>query len=68
MPPAPTRALRDFGGWGYRMRPGRSGVILRSGEVLSLDPATGGTFVVTVADARTAASVLALLRSNLAAP
>lgn len=63
-----VRALRDFGGWGYRMRPGGSGVILRSGEALSLDLATGGTFVVTVADARTAASVLNTLAARSRQP
>ncbi|CAM5265051.1 hypothetical protein SSPIM334S_05240 [Streptomyces spiroverticillatus] len=25
-------ALGDFGGWGYRMRPGASGIVLRSGD------------------------------------
>ncbi|WP_436771363.1 hypothetical protein [Yinghuangia sp. YIM S09857] len=59
-----VRAMRDFGGWGYRVRRGSSGVILRSGEALSVDLATGGTFVVTVGDARTAASVLNTLAAR----
>ncbi|MFC6067244.1 DUF1648 domain-containing protein [Streptomyces ochraceiscleroticus] len=50
--------LRDFGGWGYRMRPGRSGFVLRSGEALSLRLASGKEFVVTVGDAATAAALL----------
>ncbi|MGW0663737.1 DUF1648 domain-containing protein [Streptodolium elevatio] len=63
-----VRALRDFGGWGYRMRPGASGVILRSGEALSLKLATGSTFVVTVRDARTAASVINTLAARRRQP
>ncbi|MEU7488977.1 DUF1648 domain-containing protein [Streptomyces sp. NPDC042319] len=51
-------ALREFGGWGYRMRPGGSGFVLRSGEALSLRLASGKEFVVTVGDAATAAALL----------
>ncbi|WP_051872295.1 DUF1648 domain-containing protein [Streptomyces sclerotialus] len=51
-------ALREFGGWGYRMRPGSSGFVLRSGEALSLRLAGGKEFVVTVGDAATAAALL----------
>ncbi|GAA0460777.1 DUF1648 domain-containing protein [Streptomyces olivaceiscleroticus] len=51
-------ALREFGGWGYRMRPGRSGFVLRSGEALSLRLVSGKEFVVTVGDAATAAALL----------
>ncbi|UNO39474.1 DUF1648 domain-containing protein [Streptomyces sp. MST-110588] len=50
--------LADFGGWGYRVRPGRSGVVLRSGEALVVRRADGGEFVVTVDDAATAAALL----------
>ncbi|MFI8993809.1 DUF1648 domain-containing protein [Streptomyces sp. NPDC053542] len=50
--------LREFGGWGYRMRPGRSGFVLRSGEALSLRLASGKEFVVTVGDSATAAALL----------
>jgi hypothetical protein len=48
----------DFGGWGYRIRPGRRGVVLRSGDALCLRLSTGKEFVVTVDDARTAAALL----------
>ncbi|KUJ65678.1 hypothetical protein ACZ90_45100 [Streptomyces albus subsp. albus] len=51
-------AMRDFGGWGYRLRAGASGVILRSGGALTLRLAHGREFVVTVDDARTAAGLL----------
>lgn len=51
-------AIGDFGGWGYRIRAGRSGVVLRSGDALCLRLSTGKEFVVTVDDARTAAALL----------
>ncbi|MFI0264633.1 DUF1648 domain-containing protein [Streptomyces sp. NPDC017056] len=50
--------LRDFGGWGYRIWSGRSGIVLRSGEALALRLADGRVFVVTVDDAATAAALL----------
>ncbi|WP_062214239.1 DUF1648 domain-containing protein [Streptomyces sp. NBRC 109706] len=53
-----VRPVADFGGWGYRVRPGASGLVLRSGEALSLRLADGRAFVVTVDDAETAAALL----------
>ncbi|MFI1798058.1 DUF1648 domain-containing protein [Streptomyces sp. NPDC020379] len=50
--------LRDFGGWGYRIRPGASGIVLRSGDAISVRLTTGSEFVVTVDDAATAAALL----------
>ncbi|MEU1312724.1 hypothetical protein ABZ419_28055 [Streptomyces cinnamoneus] len=50
--------LRDFGGWGYRARPGASGIVLRSGDAISARLTTGSEFVVTVDDAATAAALL----------
>ncbi|MEV4438356.1 hypothetical protein AB0K09_04940 [Streptomyces sp. NPDC049577] len=50
--------LRDLGGWGYRVVPGRSGLALRSGEALIARLANGSEFVVTVDDATTAAALL----------
>ncbi|MEU7151912.1 DUF1648 domain-containing protein [Streptomyces sp. NPDC045470] len=50
--------LIDFGGWGYRMRSGRSGIVLRAGEALALRLTNGRAFVVTVDDAATAAALL----------
>ncbi|MEV6669019.1 DUF1648 domain-containing protein [Streptomyces sp. NPDC051162] len=50
--------LRDFGGWGYRVRPGASGIVLRSGDAISARLTTGSEFVVTVDDAATAAALL----------
>ncbi|MCF3118310.1 DUF1648 domain-containing protein [Streptomyces arenae] len=51
-------AMGDFGGWGYRIRPGRRGVVLRSGEALSVRTEGGREYVVTVDDSATAASLL----------
>ncbi|MFF4159239.1 DUF1648 domain-containing protein [Streptomyces sp. NPDC001678] len=50
--------VRDFGGWGYRARPGASGIVLRSGDAISARLTTGSEFVVTVDDAATAAALL----------
>ncbi|MFD5815786.1 DUF1648 domain-containing protein [Streptomyces sp. NPDC127038] len=51
-------AMGDFGGWGYRILPHRRGVVLRSGEALSVRTAKGREYVVTVDDATTAAALL----------
>ncbi|MFF8380469.1 DUF1648 domain-containing protein [Streptomyces sp. NPDC015661] len=51
-------ALTDFGGWGYRVRAHRTGVVLRSGEALVVRRPGGREFAVTVPDARTAAALL----------
>ncbi|MEU4209250.1 DUF1648 domain-containing protein [Streptomyces sp. NPDC026206] len=51
-------ALADLGGWGYRAVPGRSGVVLRSGEALVARLTTGSEFVITVDDSATAAALL----------
>ncbi|WP_432156264.1 DUF1648 domain-containing protein [Streptomyces sp. bgisy153] len=51
-------AMGDFGGWGYRIRPHKRGVVLRSGEALAVRTADGPEYVVTVDDAATAAALL----------
>lgn len=48
----------EFGGWGYRIRAGRSGFVLRSGEGMVVRLTDGREFVVTVDDAATAAALL----------
>ncbi|MYV99543.1 hypothetical protein [Streptomyces sp. SID3343] len=53
-----VRAFRDFGGWGYRIRAGASGVVQRSGDALAVRLDSGREFVVTVDNARTGAAVL----------
>ncbi|MER5947230.1 hypothetical protein ABT127_14285 [Streptomyces sp. NPDC001904] len=50
--------LGDFGGWGYRVRPGATGVVLRAGEALVVRRTGGREFAVTVDDAGTAAALL----------
>jgi hypothetical protein len=48
----------QFGGWGYRIVPGGSGIVVRSGPALIVTRRSGHRFTVTVDDASTAASVL----------
>lgn len=51
--------MADFGGWGLRIAvDGLMGIVLRTGEALQVTRATGRVFIVTIDDARTAASVL----------
>lgn len=51
--------MAEFGGWGLRIAvDGRRGIVLRTGEALQVTRTTGRVFVVTIDDARTAASVL----------
>ncbi|NEC15052.1 DUF1648 domain-containing protein [Streptomyces sp. SID8014] len=51
--------LGEFGGWGYRVTPKRSGLIYRSGEALVVRrTGDGRKFAVTVDDAGTAAALL----------
>ncbi|WP_234442186.1 DUF1648 domain-containing protein [Streptomyces sp. NRRL S-1448] len=54
----PIAALREYGGWGYRIRSGGSGLILRSGDGIVVTLTGGRTFAVTVDDAATAAALL----------
>ncbi|WP_103528845.1 DUF1648 domain-containing protein [Streptomyces sp. SM12] len=51
-------AFADFGGWGYRVRPGASGVVMRSGQALSVRLRGGKEFVVVVDGAEEAAALL----------
>ncbi|WP_435975176.1 hypothetical protein [Streptomyces sp. Qhu_M48] len=50
--------LDDFGGWGYRVRAHRTGVVVHTGETLVVRRDNGREFAVTVPDARTAAALL----------
>ncbi|WP_393060414.1 DUF1648 domain-containing protein [Streptomyces sp. LN549] len=52
------RPLAEYGGWGYRIRPGRTGVMIRSGEGIVARLADGRDFAVTVDDSKTAAALL----------
>ncbi|WP_405822909.1 DUF1648 domain-containing protein [Streptomyces sp. NBC_00838] len=51
-------AVADYGGWGYRIRHKRSGVVLRSGEAIVVRRTNGREFAVTVADSATGAALL----------
>ncbi|MFE1172415.1 DUF1648 domain-containing protein [Streptomyces sp. NPDC058773] len=48
----------EFGGWGYRIRSGASGLVLRSGDGIVVRLTDGREFAVTVDDAATAAALL----------
>lgn len=56
-------AFSQFGGWGLRWAPGRTGIILRSGDAVEVTRRNGRALVVTVADA---AAGVALLNGFLA--
>lgn len=48
----------EWGGWGYRMVPGRAAVVLRRGEAIEVRFPSGRRFAVTVDDAATGAALL----------
>ncbi|WP_269939108.1 hypothetical protein [Arthrobacter sp. HY1533] len=54
----------EWGGWGYRVMPGRSAVIMGAGPGLILTTTGGKQFAVTVSDPDTAASLLLALRDR----
>jgi hypothetical protein len=54
----------QWGGWGYRMIPGGSAVVIRAGEGIVLDLATGRRFAVTVDDSEEGAGVVNGLRAR----
>lgn len=52
----------EWGGWGYRMMPGRSAVVLRQGPAIVLQLTDGRQFAVTVDDAPAGAALLEAYR------
>ena len=61
-----VQGISEYGGFGYRRASGgRTGVILRSGPALEVTRRNGTSFLVTLADAETAASVLESYRREL---
>lgn len=56
-----TDAFGEFGGWGLRYRPGKWGIVMKSGEALRVKRANGSELVVVVNGATEAAAVLAAL-------
>jgi hypothetical protein len=61
---APVNGFAEFGGYGFRSRPGATGVVLRNGEALRVTRTNGHMVVVTVDDARTAAAALTALAAR----
>ncbi|WP_125098980.1 DUF1648 domain-containing protein [Leucobacter chromiireducens] len=57
--------LADFGGWGIRWAPGRTGVVLRAGSGIVVTRHDGRIFAVTVDDADTAAALLTGLAARV---
>ncbi|MCU1442988.1 MAG: hypothetical protein JWQ59_1138 [Cryobacterium sp.] len=57
-------APSEWGGWGYRMTPGRSALILRKGPGLIVTTTNGKQFAVTLDDPDVPAALLATLRDN----
>jgi MFS family permease len=53
----------EWGGWGYRVMPGRSALILRGGPGLVLNLKDGRRFAVTLDDPRTPAALINGLRA-----
>ncbi|MEW2067979.1 DUF1648 domain-containing protein [Streptomyces sp. NPDC007346] len=53
-----VNAVAEFGGYGYRIRPHRTGFIVRSGEAIVARQTGGREFAVTVEDSTTGAALL----------
>jgi hypothetical protein len=53
-----------WGGWGYRVLPGRSALVLRSGPAIVLDLTDGRRFAVTVDGPQTPVALLNALRAG----
>lgn len=54
----------QWGGWGYRVMPGRSAVVLHGGEGIVVTRSNGTLFAVSIPDAATGASLLEALRER----
>lgn len=55
----------EWGGWGYRIMPGRSAVVMGAGPGLIVTTTSDKQFAVTVGDPETAASLLLALRDRV---
>lgn len=64
---AQVNGIADFGGWGWRLRPGAEGVIMRDGEAMWVKRHNGRDLAVTVDDAATGAGLLSALTARAAA-
>jgi hypothetical protein len=54
----------EWGGWGYRIMPGRSALVLRSGPGLVVTSVDGTQFAISLADAESPARLLNTLRGR----
>lgn len=54
----------DWGGWGYRVTPGRSALVLRAGPALVVEQRDGRRFAATVDDPESAAALLNGLKAR----
>ena len=54
----------EWGGWGYRVTPGRAALVLRRGPGLVVHQTNGRRFAVTLDDPRTPAALLTALQSR----
>ncbi|MDW4571243.1 DUF1648 domain-containing protein [Microbacterium sp. M3] len=64
-----VQPMAQFGGWGIRAGlDGRFGLVLRAGEAIQVERRQGRTFVVTVDDAATGASLLEALAARASRP
>ncbi|MFG1921641.1 hypothetical protein [Cryptosporangium sp. NPDC048952] len=54
----------EWGGWGYRWRPGKTAIVLRSGPGLAVTTTSGRRFAVTLDDPEEPAALLETLRSS----
>ena len=54
----------DWGGWGYRIMPDRSAVVLRSGPGLVVTSTSGKQFAITIDDPEEPAALLQALAAR----
>ncbi|MCO8274975.1 DUF1648 domain-containing protein [Actinoplanes sp. TRM 88003] len=54
----------EWGGWGYRVTPGRSALVLRRGPGLVVHQTNGRRFAITLDDPRTPAALLTALQAR----
>jgi hypothetical protein len=61
---ATINGMADFGGWGWRLRPGAKGIVLRDGDGIWVKRRSTRDFAVTVDDAATGAGLLTALAAR----
>ena len=61
---AETIAPMEWGGWGYRIRPGRSAIVVASGPALVVERTNGTLFAVTLPEPELPAALLTTLAAR----